>query len=132
MKPYPDSYLYPSRLPTPFRAHHQNDHKCFPSYSHSHLHHHHLLVTKPVHVQEEEVLTREIQDPKAFPAYLAFQAFPASRMVGIHTRPRRILVWVVRDYGPLMAIRGGLLYLLHHRVVGPSSWLVGMPSGLPS
>ena len=129
MKPYPDSYPYPSRLPTPFRAHHQNDHTCFPSYSHSH---HHLLVTKPVHVQEEVVLNREIQDPKAFPAYLAFRSFLASRMAGTHTRPRRILVWAVPGYGPRLAIRGGLLYLLHHRVVGPSSWLVGMPSGLPS
>lgn len=128
MKPCPDSYLYPSRLPTPFRAHHQNDHTCFPSYSHSH---HHLLVTKPVHVQEE-VLNREIQDPKAFLAFLAFRAFPASRMAGIHTQFHRILVWAVPGYGHRLAIRGGLLYLLHHRVVGPSSSLVGMPSELPS
>ena len=131
MKPYLDSYLYPSLHPTLFHDHHQNDHTYFPSYSHYPLHHH-LLVTKPVHVQEEEVLNREIQDPKAYPAFLAFRSFPASRMVGIHTRPRRILVWVVPGYGPRLAIRGGLLYLLHHRVVGPSSLLVGMPSGLPS
>lgn len=129
MKPYPDSYPYLSLHQTPFHAHHQNDHTCFPSYSHSH---HHLLVTKPVRVQEEEELNREIQDPKAFPAFLAFQSFLASHMVGIRIQFHRILVWVVPGYAPRLAIRGGLLYLPLHRVVGPSSSLVGMPSELPS
>jgi hypothetical protein len=119
MKPYPDSYPYLSLHPTLFHVHHLNDHM------HSLSHFLVLVVAIPVHVQEEGVPSLVNQVPKAY---------PASRMVGIRIHLHRSQVRVVLDYVPLPGIRVGLLYLPlpHHRVVEPSSSLVGMPSEQPS